>query len=168
MSSTAASRRTARTQAPLRLTNSQVELFSRTFAETVLSKALNGAAQSAVVGANLPAIGAAWQGGTYVGLSIHENRPVALVLLSGDEELKWTDACSWAEKLGGTLPSRIDQLVLFQNLKAQFKEAAYWSCAPDAGIASYAWYQHFGNGLQNGTLKDLKLRARAVRRLPIQ
>jgi len=167
MASTAASRRTARAQAPLRLTNSQIQTFSRTFAETVLGKALNGAALPAAA-STLPAIGAAWQGGLYAGLSIHENHAVALVLLPGDEELPWDAARSWATKQGGTLPSRIDQLVLFQILKAQFQEAAYWSCAPSAGSASYAWFQYFLNGGQDFSLKDDKLRARAVRRLPIQ
>jgi hypothetical protein len=168
MSSTAAYRRTARTQAPLRLTNSQVEIFSRTFAETVLGKTLNGDAQSAVIGTNLPEIGTAWQGGLYAGLSIHENRPVALVVLPGDEKLTWDAARSWAEKQGGTLPSRIDQLVLFQNLKAQFKEATYWSSAPCAGSASYAWCQYFDYGGQSYYHEDYELRARAVRRLSIQ
>ena len=167
MASTAASRRTARAQAPLRLTNSQIQTFSRTFAETVLGKALNGAALPAAA-STLPAIGAEYQGGIYAGLSIHENHAVALVLLPGDEVLPWDAARAWATKQGGTLPSRIDQLVLFQNLKAQFKEAAYWSCAPYAGHASYAWYQDFTNGTQYYDRKGSQLRARAVRRLPIQ
>ena len=167
MASTAASRRTARTQAPLRLTNSQIQTFSRTFAETVLGKALTGAALPAAA-STLPAIGAAWEGGIYAGLSIHENHAVALVLLPGDEDLPWDAARSWATKQGGTLPSRIDQLVLFQNLKVQFKEAAYWSCTPFAGDASYAWCQGFGSGYQGTGLKANELRARAVRRLTIQ
>jgi len=141
-------------------------------ADEVIRRLLNGdvAAPTADVAPfkGLPAIGADYQGGIYAGLSLHENRPVALVLLPGDEELAWDAAHSWAEKQGGTLPSRIDQLVLFQNLKTKFKEAAYWSCAPCAGYASSAWYQHFLIGYQDSYPKHDKLRARAVRRLPIQ
>src|SRR5688572_13285667 len=70
--------------------------------------------------ASLPAIGAKMESGIYAGLSIENERPVALVLLPGDEKLTWHDAVTWAEKQGGALPSRIDQLVLFKNLKGEF------------------------------------------------
>src|ERR1700690_2810987 len=78
-------------------------------------------ASSLVMAANLPIIGQHWEGGIYAGLTIHDNQPMALVLLPGDEQLTWKDAWVWAEKQGGTLPSRIDQLVLWKNAKDQFK-----------------------------------------------
>ena len=112
-------------------------------------------------------IGEAYQGGIYAGMSLHEGLPVELVLLPGDEELKWEDAKAWAEKQGGSLPSRIDQLVLLQNLKSEFKERAYWSSEHYAGDSAYAWYQTFSYGYQDDTHKGGRLRARAVRRLPI-
>jgi hypothetical protein len=118
--------------------------------------------------ANLPSIGAAYQGGIYAGLSVENERPVALVLLQGDESLAWHDAAPWAEKQGGVLPSRIDQLVLFKNLKGEFKEAWYWSGEQFAGYEDSAWFQGFGFGGQYDGRKGDHYRVRAVRRLPIQ
>ena len=101
----------------------------------------------------VPAIGAEWQGGLYAGLSLEDNRPVHLILLPGEAdgkngELNWKDAGVWAEKQGGTLPSRIDQLVLLKHLKAEFKADWYWSGEQHASYASYAWCQGFGYGGQ--------------------
>ena len=118
--------------------------------------------------AGLPAIGAEFQGGIYAGPSLDNERSVALVLLPGDaEDLTWEQAKAWAAEKEGSLPSRIDQLVLFKNLKSEFKEAAYWSCTPDAGDEAYAWCQGFGSGLQGTSHKTNTLRARAVRRIAI-
>ena len=126
--------------------------------------------------ASLPAIGTAWasfdqtrggHSGIYAGLSIENERPVALVLLQGEIEANWKDAIAWADKQDGDLPSRIDQLVLFKNMKSEFKEAAYWSDTPDAGDESSAWYQYFDDGAQSYGHKSTKLRARAVRRIAI-
>ena len=125
---------------------------------------------------SLPAIGTAWasfdqtrggHSGIYAGLSLENERPVALVLLQGEIEANWKDAIAWADKQDGDLPSRIDQLVLFKNLKSEFKEEAYWSGEPYAGAESYAWYQTFGGGGQTSHHKGTKLRARAVRRVTI-
>ena len=119
--------------------------------------------------AGLPAIGVEWQGGVYAGLSLEDERPVALILLPGEpEEANWKDALAWAEKQNGALPSRIDQLMLFKNLKREFKEAWYWSCEQYAGGDASAWCQLFYNGRQYSYYKYYELRARAVRRLPIQ
>jgi hypothetical protein len=116
----------------------------------------------------LPAIGAEFLGGIYAGLSVSEERRVALILLPGDvDDSNWNDATAWAFQQGGALPSRFDHLVLFKNLKSEFKEQAYWSCAPDAGDESDAWYQDFSDGSQFSNLKFNKLRARAVRRIAI-
>jgi hypothetical protein len=49
-----------------------------------------------------------------------------------------------------------------------FKERAYWSGTQHASNSGYAWYQGFGNGGQGSAFKGTKLRARVVRRLPIQ
>jgi len=125
---------------------------------------------------SLPAIGTAWasfdqtrgaHSGIYAGLSLENERPVALVLLPGEIEANWNDAMAWADKQDGNLPSRIDQLVLFKNMKSEFKEAAYWSDTPTAGDESYAWYQTFYYGDQTSIHKTIKLRARAVRRIAI-
>ena len=117
---------------------------------------------------DLPAIGAKYLDGVYAGITVHDNQPMALVLLPGDEKKAWTDAKAWAEMNGGELPSRIDQLVLFKNLKSEFKDAWYWSGEQFAGYAASAWGQGFGYGRQDDTRKDDACRCRAVRRVPIQ
>jgi uncharacterized protein DUF1566 len=48
-----------------------------------------------------------------------------------------------------------------------FDEVAYWTSTQHASYSDYAWLQYFGNGYQYYWLKDGKLRARAVRRLPL-
>ena len=100
----------------------------------------------------LPSVGAEMEGGIYAGLTIHIGMPHALVLLPGDEELPWAKAVEWAAKQGGaqssSLPSRIDGLVLFQNLKREFKEEYYWTSETHAGNADYAWIQDFDDGYQ--------------------
>jgi hypothetical protein len=115
-----------------------------------------------------PAIGAEWQGGVYAGLTLHENAVHRLVLLPGEVEAADHDtATSWARNQGGTLPTRIDQLMLWQNLRAQFQAAYYWSCEQSASVAESAWTQGFGFGDQGDWPKSGKTRARAVRRIPI-
>jgi len=116
----------------------------------------------------LPDIGEQWEGGIYAGLTIHDNQPMALVLLPGDESLKWQDAQAWAEKQGGVLPSRIDQLVLWKNVKDQFKGEWYWSGEQYAPDDDSAWCQGFDDGDQDGYRKGGTFRARSVRRLTIQ
>ena len=102
----------------------------------------------------LPAIGEPFQDngvdGIYAGLTLHDNAPMALVLLPGDEKLNWKDAIAWAAKQGGELPSRVDHLVLLKNLKAEFKDTWYWSSETYASHADYAWCQNFGSGFQYG------------------
>jgi hypothetical protein len=73
---------------------------------------------------------------------------VHLVLLHGEaEDVNWKDAIAWAEKAGGVLPSRIDHLVLFKNLRDQFKKDGwYWSSEEHAEYSDYAWVQYFGYG----------------------
>ena len=116
----------------------------------------------------LPGIGAQLEGGIYAGLTIHDNQVMALVLLPGDESLNWKDAVAWAEKQGGELPSRIDQLVLWKNVKDQFKGEWYWSGEQYAPGGGFAWAQLFHYGYQYDCLKSSFFRARAVRRLTLQ
>ncbi len=112
-------------------------------------------------------IGAEWNGGLYAGLTLVDNDPAELVLLPEEFKGKWDDAVKWAEQKGGVLPSRIDQLVLLKNLKAEFKPEWYWSGEQHASGASGAWLQDFVDGYQYGVHKDYEGRARAVRRLKI-
>ncbi len=92
------------------------------------------------------------------------------VILMPDEqdEINWTDAMEWAQKLGGSLPNRVEQALLFATMKDQFKAEAYWSNTQHAANSVYAWYQGFYDGYQYDYDKSAELRARAVRRLIIQ
>lgn len=49
-----------------------------------------------------------------------------------------------------------------------FDEVWYWSSTQHAATSGYAWCQDFLNGLQDITSTDYRLRARAVRRIPIE
>ena len=114
-----------------------------------------------------PTIGAAYEGGIFAGITVHNDVPMALVLLPGEEKLSWSKAGEWTKDKGGTLPSRFDGLVLFKNLKSEFKEEWYWTSEEYAGNADYAWIQGFGSGVQVSYRKSSDYRCRAVRRVAI-
>ncbi len=91
-----------------------------------------------------------------------------LFLIPGESEsANWEDSKKWAASVGGELPTRREQSMLFANLKELFKSAWYWSREQHAAGSSSAWYQYFGDGDQYYIIKSYKLRAVAVRRLEI-
>ena len=116
----------------------------------------------------LPAIGDDYEGGKFAGITLDGDQLAALVLLPGDFNGDWKDSTDWADKEGGTLPTRHDQMVLFKNMKSEFKEAYYWSCEQHAAVAGCAWGQYFSNGFQGWGDVSYRDRARAVRRIPIR
>ena len=119
--------------------------------------------------ATIPAaIGAAFAGGIYAGISrgVDGGPDQHLVLLPGEaEDVNWEAAGAFAADAGGELPTRAEQALLFANLKDQFQRDWYWS-SEQAGPSS-AWLQLFGFGYQFSFLRSYEGRARAVRRLPI-
>jgi hypothetical protein len=158
----------------LKLSDQQLVLLARGMVQSMFDMVVRGPVPaapelpSAASISPLPAIGTEVNGEIYAGLTIHDNQPMALWLLPGDEKLKWADAVAWAEKQGGVLPSRIDQLVLFKNVKDQFQQAWYWSGEQYGPGSGYAWSQGFTDGYQSYGLKGYGTRARAVRRSVIQ
>lgn len=111
------------------------------------------------------------EGETYLGaiISADGTHSHHTILLPGDhDDATWQDAIDWAKSLGGDLPNRVEQALLFATLKDQFKKDRYWSNTLYASDASYAWCQHFSYGNQNDLHFNYQCRARAVRRLPIQ
>ena len=92
-----------------------------------------------------------------------------LILLADKptDDLKWQAATEWAKRVGGELPTRREQSLLFANLKEQFDNAWYWSSEQHASHSVNAWNQTFCNGLQGYDGKSYEGRARAVRRLPL-
>ncbi|VVD91084.1 hypothetical protein PCO31110_01623 [Pandoraea communis] len=89
-----------------------------------------------------------------------------VILLPGDVEKTWTEAMKWAKEAGGDLPNRVEQALLYANHSDRFKKDWYWSNQKDED--GFAWYQYFLNGSQSGISQYYRLRAVAVRRLPIQ
>ena len=105
-------------------------------------------------------------GETYAGLIINDTGSMHhIILLDGDaDKASHQEQLAWAKSIGGDLPTRQEQSLLFANCKKHFKRDWYWSAElyePDSG---YAWYQNFNNGNQNNNDINNKLRARAVRR----
>jgi len=90
------------------------------------------------------------------------------ILLPGDkDDGNWQDAMDWAKQLGGDLPNRVEQVLMFDKSRGQFKKDWYWSNTTHEREAGWAWSQYFNIGHQNFTDKSSELRARAVRRVPI-
>lgn len=91
-----------------------------------------------------------------------------IILLPGDnDDANWQAQKDWAASIGGDLPTRVEQAMLWENHRDEFKKDWYWSCESHHSAAGYAWCQYFSSGTQDGRHKDGELRARAVRRLPI-
>jgi len=116
----------------------------------------------------LPAIGAAFEGGKFGGISLYQGERVALVLLPDEGGARnHAEALKWAQSLGADLPTRIDLCVLYDNLRGEFKEDWHWSSETHPRLADYAWFQGFGHGGQITNLKSYDFRCRAVRRVAI-
>ncbi|WP_321905186.1 DUF1566 domain-containing protein [Paraburkholderia tropica] len=92
-----------------------------------------------------------------------------VVLLPGDHECDTHAAATeWAKSIGGDLPNRVEQAMLWANHRDQFEEDWYWSNETYHRNDAFAWCQDFPDGSQGYGLKDYdNCRARAVRRSPI-
>jgi hypothetical protein len=109
------------------------------------------------------------EGERYAGLILKSDGTPShhVVLMPGWTESNWDAAVAWALALGGDLPDRCEQSLLYANLKSEFEPCYHWSREQLAGNPDYAWMQHFDGGSQLCSLKSGQYRARAVRRLPI-
>ena len=103
-------------------------------------------------------------GELWAGIIVRDSKPHHhVILLPGEiEDSHWQNSMDWASSIGGMLPDRCEQALLFANLKDQFKEEWYWSGAQDASDSDSAWRQFSGSGGQYICDKDCRLRARAV------
>ena len=119
----------------------------------------------------LPKLGEAFQGGKFAGITTDKQGNVYALISLDDKPstaLNWQDAMAWAKGLGNgaTLPNCVESAMLFANLQGEFYKDWCWTC--ESFDSYWAWYQYFSYGLQHGNRKYDELRARAVRRLPIQ
>ena len=107
-------------------------------------------------------------GERYAGLALDdEGLPTHhLILLPQrpDGDLNWQAAMDWAASVGGVLPTRQEQPLLFAHCKPHLKPRWHWSSETHEDDASYAWYCTFISGYQNGNHKSYEACAVAVRR----
>ena len=108
-------------------------------------------------------------GERYAGMVLDQDGTLLhhLVLMAQrpDEDLNWQDAMDWAKKIGGELPTRQEQALLFANCKPHLESAWHWSCQTYEGDASFAWLCYFGHGTQLNRHKSYEGSAVAVRRI---
>ena len=109
------------------------------------------------------------EGEIYVGsIGDAEGNLHHIILLPGDNDTAaWQSQIEWAKSIGGDLPNRIEQAMLWANHRDQFKKDWYWSNEQHHAESGWAWFQYFDDGYQLTNRKFIELRARAVRRLPI-
>ncbi|QEZ48525.1 DUF1566 domain-containing protein [Cupriavidus oxalaticus] len=91
-----------------------------------------------------------------------------MILLPGEVSMPWEKAMEWAASIGGDLPTRREQSLLYANVSENFKRDWYWSNTQYAGYSGYAWRQDFYDGGQDFYREGNEFRARAVRRIPAQ
>ena len=92
-----------------------------------------------------------------------------VILLPGEiKEATWNKAMEWAAGIGGDLPDRVEQALLFVCMKDEFKPNWYWSNTQHASASLNAWLQYFDYGYQYNCYKNTGGRARAVRRWVIE
>jgi hypothetical protein len=109
------------------------------------------------------------EGDIYVGAIINaDGTGNHIILLPGDnDDANWQKQMDWAKSIGGDLPTRAEQNLLFEGFREQFQSDWYWSNQQHAEVAGCAWYQCFINGSQHSRNAHYELRARAVRRVAI-
>jgi hypothetical protein len=89
-----------------------------------------------------------------------------LVLMAEKPEgdLQWQAAMEWAASVGGSLPTRQEQALLFANCKPHLSGVWHWSCETHETNASFAWDCLFTSGYQDNDHKSAEGAAVAVRR----
>ncbi|ADE10442.1 hypothetical protein [Sideroxydans lithotrophicus] len=107
------------------------------------------------------------KGETYAGAIINpDGTGNHTILLPGDnDDADWQTQMDWAKSIGGTLPDRVQQAMLYKHLPEHFQKDWYWSC--EKRSAGSAWYQTFLSGGQDWSNTSSKCRAVAVRSVAI-
>lgn len=124
------------------------------------------AAETLVV--SLPAIDITVRAGEcYAGVVLDETgkvkHHVVLMPQRPSKRLEWGDAVEWAESVGGVLPTRQEQSLLFANCKPHIEADWYWSNEEHG--SEYAWYCYFYYGTQHSGPQGYEGCAVAVRRV---
>jgi hypothetical protein len=91
-----------------------------------------------------------------------------LILLAREEVYaNWEAAKHFASTVGGELPTRREQYVLFANLREEFKGHYYWTGDLRSSNSDFAWCHNFYGGGESNYSKHIMLKARAIRRVVI-
>ncbi len=91
------------------------------------------------------------------------------VLLAGDYERDpWQHQMAKAALVRADLLTRAELLTMYEKFPEQFQKTWYWSNTTDPDGDQWAWIQFFHNGDQSNDSKRSELRARAVRRIPME
>jgi hypothetical protein len=109
------------------------------------------------------------EGELYIGAIGDKNGDFHNVILlpCDNDDATFDDQLAWAKSIGGDLPTRVEQAMLWAGFRDQFQKDWYWSNETHHRESGWAWYQYFDNGGQGRNDKYGHCRARAVRRLPI-
>ncbi len=123
------------------------------------------------------ALGAPFEGGTFVGvITLKDGAHVAVVLLADKptKRMKHAAAKTWAESVDGVLPTRPVAALLYAHAKTEFEPDLYWTAdtldadTGDKDDASYAWGCHFYGGAQGYDSTSVERAARAVRLIHLE
>ncbi len=108
-------------------------------------------------------------GEIYVGCySLDGKTLIHFFILPGDNDDDTYEAqMEWAKSIGGDLPNRIEQAMLWVGHRNRFKQDWYWSNEIHHSESDWAWGQGFDYGHQSNYGRAHKLRARAVRRVHV-
>lgn len=154
---------TARDSITFEIGSAQLTVPKQDLLEAYITKTLGAIPLASKQGISLA------PGETYIGsITNADGTGHHIVLLPGYVEKSWEEAMCWAASIGGDLPNRIEQAMLYANHAERFEKRAYWSNQKHATDVGFAWYQYFDYGYQTFSTQDYELRAVAVRRLPIQ
>lgn len=109
-------------------------------------------------------------GETYIGLiGNHQGEVYHLILLPGNSNPDcWEAQLEWAKSIGGDLPNRVEQIVLWELLGDKFKGAWYWINEPYNHDSHGAWHPDFSDSTRIYVLNNNEFRARAVRRVYVK
>lgn len=106
-------------------------------------------------------------GETYVGVCGAPGAVFHIIKLPGDNPPAPAAAqASWAESLGGNLPSKAE-LALLWRIWDQFQPDWYVSEQMYENEPGMVWRQNFQFGYQDYTASTTELRAVAIRRVPV-
>jgi len=94
----------------------------------------------------------------------HVDHHLVLMAQRPQGKLTWQAAMDWAASIGGSLPTRQEQALLYTNCKPHLKPEWHWSSETHEDDASCAWYCYFSYGHQSDTHKSYEGSAVAVRR----